>query len=57
MERGDMVLRVFPTLPSNFGISNGSLWGMDGHQGECMIGSLVNREILGKSSVARNGNG
>lgn len=46
-----------PTLPSNFGISDGSLWGMDGHQGECMIGSSVNLERSGKSSVSRNGNG
>lgn len=46
-----------PALPSNFGISKGSLWGMDGHQGEFMIGLLVNLERSGKSSVARNGNG
>ena len=30
---------------------------MDGHQGECIVGSLVNLERLGKCSVARNGNG
>ena len=30
---------------------------MDGHHGECMMGSLVSLERLGKSSVARNGNG
>lgn len=44
-------------LPSNLGISKGILWGMGGHQGECMIGSFVNLERLGKYSVARNGNG
>lgn len=46
-----------PALPSNLGISEGILWGMGGNQGECMIGSLVNLERLGKSNVARNGNG
>ena len=30
---------------------------MVGHQGECMIWSLVNLDRSGKSSVAKNGNG
>lgn len=30
---------------------------MGGHQGECIMGSLVNRDRLGKSNMARKGNG
>ena len=52
-----MVLGVFPNFAFKFGISEGILWGMGGHQGECMIGSLVNLKRSSKSSVARNGNG
>jgi hypothetical protein len=42
------------TLPSNFGMSNGSFVGMDGQAGECQIGSFINFDKLGKFNVARN---
>ena len=44
-------------LPSSFGMFEESLWGMGGHQGECMIGSLVNHDRSGKYNVARKDNG
>ena len=57
MESGDMVLGVFSNFSFKLWDIREEFWGMDGHQGECMIGSLVNLERSGKSSVAKNGNG
>ena len=44
-----------PALPSNFGISEGSLTGMVGQEGSWWIGSFINLDKSGKSEVARNG--
>jgi hypothetical protein len=46
-----------PGLPSNFGMSDGSFDGIVGHEGSWEIGSFVNHDKYGKSSIARNGNG
>jgi hypothetical protein len=43
-------------FPSNFGILDENLEGILDHKGSWEIGSFVNREKLGKSSVSRKGN-
>lgn len=52
-----MVLRFYSSFAFKLQISKGILWGMDGHHGEYMIGSLVSLDRSSKSSVDRNGNG
>ena len=45
-----------PCFPSNFGMSNGNFTEMEGHEGLCRMGSLINLDKLGKSKVSRKGN-
>ena len=44
-----------PTLPSNLGMSEGSLVGMGGHAGSFRMGSLVNLARLGRLRLAMYG--
>ena len=44
-----------PALPSNLGMSEGSLVGMGGHAGLCRMGSLVNLARSGRLRLAMYG--
>ena len=44
-------------FPSNLGMYDGSLVGMNDHEGLWEIGSFFRRDKLVKSNVARKGNG
>ena len=44
-----------PALPSNLGMSEGSLVGTGGHKGSCLTKSFINFDKSGKFKVARKG--
>ena len=44
-----------PALPSNLGMSEGSLVGMGGHKGSCLTESFINFDKSGKFKVSRKG--
>jgi hypothetical protein len=46
-----------PGFSSNLGMFEGNLDDIVDHEGSWAIGSFINREKYGKSSVARKGNG
>lgn len=43
-----------PTLPSNLGMSNGRLVGMEGQWGRWTIGLFIRLDKFGRFSVAKN---
>ena len=55
MKSGGMSPGSSPTLPLNFGMSEGNLVGIDGQEGSCLTGSFISLDKSGKFNVARKG--